>query len=143
MSYEKLIAEHAQIDRALERLQVLIACRAPDVPSVVIALSLLADELTHHLAHEDSFIYPRMTGGDNPESAAIAEAFVAEFSELTHDWQLYLGEWNSECIAEDWAHFRHDTEKMIARLAHRVRAENELLYTVALKTSAIPLRRAA
>lgn len=142
MSYETLIAEHARIDRAVARLGALTRADTPDVPAVVIALSDLSGELAHHLAHEDSFIYPRMIAGPNPDAAAVAASFVNEFAALTHDWERYLGEWNSECIAADWDQFRHDTEAMNARLALRVARENEVLYSVALNASAIPLRAA-
>jgi hypothetical protein len=143
MSYETLIAEHAKIDAALDRMRALVEPAAPDVPAVVLALSALAGELHHHLAHEDSFIYPRMIAGRSAESAAAAHGFIVEFAELRRDWGLYLGEWDSECIAADWAGFQAETQRMIARLADRVKAENELLYNVALQSGAIRLRDAA
>lgn len=143
MSYERLIAEHALIDARLEAMRLLTAAAEPDLPAVILGLSALAGELAHHLSHEDSFIYPRMMTGGSAESARAAQAFIDEFAELREDWGLYLTEWNAECIAADWAGFRHHTDALIARLAHRVRAENELLYTVALKNSVIPLREAA
>lgn len=140
MSYERLIAEHAEIDDALLRLQKLVATDPADIDTVIVALSDLSQVLAGHLAHEDSFIYPRMIAGPNGESSAVARDFVRSFECLRKDWDLYLAEWNSECIATEWANFRSETERMATRLAQRVRAENELLYATALKANVIPLR---
>jgi len=143
MSYETLIAEHGRIDMALGRLQRLIDADARDAGAVTIALSDLATDLEHHLAHEDSFIYPHMIASGNAGVSATAQEFVEDFAQLRADWGVYLAEWNAECIGEDWLSFRFDTCRMIGRLAERVRAENELLYAAALQTGAIRLRKAA
>lgn len=140
MSYERLLAEHALIDAALARLEALVALAAPDVPAVIIALADLSSELAHHLAHEDSFIYPRLIGGRHPETRRVAERFVSDFEELRSDWNLYLREWTADCIDGDWEAFRIETGTMIVRLAQRVKAENILLYAEALRTGAVPLR---
>lgn len=143
MSYERLIAEHGRIDMALGRLQRLIEADTPDTAAVTIALSDLSHELTHHLEFEDRIIYPRIIASAIPEISAAVQGFAEDFAQLTADWRLYLGEWNAECIAGDWEGFAFQTRTMIARLAERVRAENELLYAAALQVSAIRLRRAA
>lgn len=140
MSYERLIAEHALIDAALARLEALVAAAIPDIPAVIIGLADLSNELAHHLAHEDSFIYPRLIQGRNPRARRVAERFVEDFDELRGAWNLYLREWTSDCIAGDWEIFRIETGTMIVRLAHRVKAENALLYAEALRTGAVPLR---
>ena len=143
MSYERLIAEHGRIDIMLGRLLLMIEADEADTAAVTIGLSDLSRELTQHLDFEDSFIYPRMIASGNPQAAATAQEFVEDFAKLRADWGLYLGEWNSECIAEDWDGFRHETRRMMARLTDRVRAENELLYAAALQVNAIRLRKAA
>jgi hypothetical protein len=140
VSYEKLIAEHGLIDAALARLAVLAKDDIPDLPGVILALSDLSCELSVHLAHEDGFLYSRMLTNGTPEGQAAAQTFINEFAELRHDWGLYLGEWNRDCIAGDWAHFRQETDAMIARLAGRIAAENNLLYTMALRIGVITLR---
>ena len=140
MSYERLMHEHDRIDAALWALSALTRADTPDVSVVVIALSDLAGELDRHLAHEDSFIYPKTISGASGDASDIASAFVEEFAELRADWGLYLREWTSEGIAADWAGFRAETAAMVARLAVRVRAENKLLYAAALNASVIRLR---
>jgi iron-sulfur cluster repair protein YtfE (RIC family) len=143
MSYQRLMDEHDRIDAALATLSVLAEAATPDLPAVVIGLSDLAGELERHLAHEDSFIYPRMMSGAPGGASDVASAFVADFAVLREDWGLYLHEWTSDGIAADWTGFGHETRSMIARLADRVKAENKLLYAAALQTSVIPLRDAA
>lgn len=140
MSYERLIDEHAQIDRVLERLRGLVETDTPDLPAVTIALADVSGELAHHLAHEDSFIYPRMIAGESDVARDAATAFISDFAALRHDWDLYLTEWSAECIGADWQTFREATLSMIARLAKRVEAENTVLYAAALRESVIPLR---
>ena len=143
MSYERLIAEHGRIDMALGRLQLLIEADAPDAGAVTICLSDLSCELTAHLEYEDSFIYPRLIASSDRQTSTTAREFVEDFAQLREDWELYLSEWNRDCIVADWAQFRHYTHVMIARLTERIRAENELLYAAALQAGAIRLRRAA
>ena len=112
----------------------------PDVPAVSAALSHLAEELTYHLAHEDSFIYPRMIESTVGQVASVARQFVDEFDALTADWKVYLREWLPDCIAGDWDGFRQETDALLARLAARVRAENSVLYSAALNHGLIALR---
>lgn len=140
MSYERLLFEHDQIDRALAKLRRLTEAAVPDVTAVSIALSELASDLSDHLAHEDSFIYPRMIESSVGHVASIARHFVDEFVALTGDWKTYLVEWLPESIAGDWAGFKRDTDAIIARLAARVRAENSVLYSAALNHGLITLR---
>ena len=112
----------------------------PDVPAVSHGLSDLAGELTDHLAHEDSFIYPMMIESSVGEVSSIARQFVEEFDALTADWETYLAAWLPDRIAADWDGFRRDTDMVIARLTARVRAENSVLYSAALNHGLIPLR---
>lgn len=140
MSYERLIAEHARIDVQVELLTELVGADQPDVAAVVIALSDLSGALSSHLAHEDSNIYPQMIAARNTELSEAASRFVEEFATLREDWGLYLSEWGSEAIAGDWQNFRAETRAILARLAKRVRAENDLLYPAAFRNGLIALR---
>lgn len=142
MSYQRLMDEHDRIDAAVASLSALCESDTPDLPAIVIGLSDLAGELEHHLAHEDSFIYPRMLSEAAGGTSDIAAAFVKEFASLREDWGLYLREWSVDNIAADWAGFRHDTRTMATRLKARVDAENRLLYPAALQSNLITLRDA-
>src|SRR3569833_1788703 len=132
MSYERLLREHDRIDQALLQLQRLTRAAVPDVPAVSAALSHLAGELTYHLAHEDSFIYPRMIESRIGQVASIARQFVDEFESLTTDYKVYLREWLPDCIAGDWDGFREETETKDAQHRTRDHAENSVLYSAAL-----------
>lgn len=140
MSYERLMREHARIEIAAKRLLELVSAADPLVDAVVIALSDLSQELGAHLAHEDSFIYPRMIQGENTLMRDAANAFAAEFASLRTDWSIYLSEWGTECIAADWLHFREATHAILDRLQRRIDAENNILYTTALREGAVTLR---
>ena len=143
MSYERMIAEHGQIDRGLYRLQLLIEAGEPDASAVTILLSDLSQDLTAHLEYEDRIVYPRMLASADEHTSSTARAFVEDFAQLRRDWELYFSEWNRDCIVADWAEFCRYTRSMIARLTARIRAENEQLYTAALQAGAIRLRRRA
>lgn len=140
MSYERLMREHAQIETMAKRLIELVSVGTPEVDGVVLALSALSRELTAHLAHEDSFIYPRMIEGNNATMRDAANAFTEEFASLRADWLAYLSEWSSECIAADWDNFRQETLSILDRLQRRVDAENNILYATALRQGAVSLR---
>ncbi|MES2097516.1 MAG: hemerythrin domain-containing protein [Pseudomonadota bacterium] len=140
MNLEKLMAEHDRIDVAIAALAASIANEEPNTAAVTCALFDLNNELTEHLAHEDSFIYPKMIGGKNAAGAATARQFVKDFENLRTEWDNYLVEWQPECIEHDWAHFRESTVWMTDQLSKRVSAENTLLYTAALKSGSITLR---
>lgn len=142
MSFERLIAEHALIEATARQLLELASAARCDLPAVAQTLERLASELTDHLAHEDSFIYPRMIAAENTEMAEAAQGFVDEFSTLRTDWSRYLGEWTGDAIASDWHRFGEETRVLLTRLAKRVRAENDLLYPAALRSGVIPLRAA-
>lgn len=140
MSYEQLLLEHDQINRALARLLRLTEAVVPDVPAVSGALSQLAAHLLDHLAHEDSSIYPRMIHSKVGQVASIARQFIDEFEAMTADCKTYLAEWLPDCIEGDWEGFQRDTAAMAVRLQARVRAENSVLYSAALNHGLIALR---
>ncbi|UZK66108.1 hemerythrin domain-containing protein [Sphingomonas sp. M1-B02] len=140
MSYERLIAEHDRIDDAVSQLLALVEVETPDVDAIIIDMAVLSCELSEHLAHEDSFIYPRMIAAQNTGMSDAAKRFVLEFSTLRADWVQYLAEWGRETILADWETFSAETRAMLARLAARISAENNLLYPAALREGAINLR---
>lgn len=140
MSYERLLLEHDQINRALARLLRLTEAAVPDVPAVSAALSELAAQLFDHLAHEDNSLYPKMIQSKVGQVASIARQFMDEFEAMTADCRTYLTEWLPDCIEGDWEGFRRDSAAMAVRLQARVRAENSVLYSAALNHGLIALR---
>jgi hypothetical protein len=142
VDYQRLLAEHDQIDMLCRALMSMVTTEMPDADAILRIRADLAAALGAHLAHEDSFIYPRMAARRG-DTAEVAASFVSEFADLTRDWTQYLDEWSGECIVEDWTTFRHETIAIVKRLRLRVRRENEALYPAALRTGAITLRPAA
>ena len=142
MDYQRLIAEHDEIDQLCHALMSTVTTEQPDLDAILRTRGDLGAALGAHLAHEDSFIYPGMAARRG-DPAAVAAAFVAEFAGLTHDWPLYLAEWSAECIAGDWTTFRNETVAIVRRLRARVRRESEALYPAALRVGAITLRPVA
>lgn len=139
MDYERLLAEHDHIDALCRVLMRTVTVERPDLGEIMGVRADLSAALAQHLAHEDSFIYPAIASRCG-KTAQVADAFVVEFSDLVHDWAVYLAEWSAECIAADWATFRTETIAIIRRLRERVRRECELLYPTALKSGAVTLR---
>lgn len=139
MDYQRLLAEHDDIDALCRALIGTVTTELPDAGAILRIRADLSLALDAHLAHEDSFIYPAIAG-HRGATAAVADAFVAEFAGLVHDWSLYLAEWSAECIEKDWTTFRNETVAMVRRLRERVRRENEALYPAALHDGAITLR---
>jgi len=140
MSYQHLIAEHDDIDRRLNKLLALVLAKVPDVDGAVIALSDLASALGSHLAHEDRLLYTRMIDAAPADFRYTVIAFNRDFDALRADWEVYLHEWSSESINYDWYNFAAATKLMAVRLAARVRAENEILYSTALKAGVLTMR---
>ena len=141
MDYQRLLAEHDDIDALCRALIATVTTEVPDAGAILHVRADLSLVLDAHLAHEDSFIYPAIAGRRGA-TAAVADAFITEFAGLTRDWSLYLAEWSAECIEKDWTTFRNETVAMIKRLRERVRRENEALYPAALHSGAISLRPA-
>lgn len=139
MSIDRLIKEHDGIDHAIGNMATAITSSTSDAVTATLALSDLAEQLRCHLAHEDSYIYAEAARDANSGFAKTAEQFITEFKELRADWDIYLREWTTDCMTVDWAGFQAETRSIIARLADRVKAENEVLYTAGLQHGVIPL----
>ncbi len=140
MSFERLVAEHDRIDSVAQALGRMILHAVPSVNAILATRALLSTELTAHLAHEDSAIYPRLLAGGCESVAQTAHEFAEEFELLAHDWQIYLDEWDAESITADWAEFCNQTSAVMARLHSRIDRENALLYPAALQAGVIRLR---
>ena len=137
MNFQLLIEEHDRIDTMAASFETLVTSSVPDMETLISLRAHLSAEVVRHLAHEDSFIYPEMIEHGSERIARTAQQFVDEFDELRRDWVIYLEEWTSECILGDWQGFCDETHSIMARLRHRVKQENKILYPMALQTGAI------
>lgn len=85
-------------------------------------------------------LYPRLILANRADDIATATRFMDDLTELKADWTAFLLEWSDDMIKYDWEGFVADARPMIERVRARVRAENDLLYPLALQRSAISLR---
>ncbi|OYY89972.1 MAG: hypothetical protein B7Y45_09625 [Sphingomonas sp. 28-66-16] len=140
MNISRLITDHDRIDRIVVGLASIVDSPVPAPAGASSKLAELAEALTEHLGHEDSFIYPAIIAGDKTVFSTAATDFVRQFEALRRDWDNYLHAWTSAGIALAWPDFCRETQAMMIRLAARVRAENELLYMTALQQGVITLK---
>lgn len=141
-SFERLIGEHAEIT-ALARTLTRAIEAGEDADAKHAALIALADDLTDHLAREDADIYPRLMMSADEGAASAAREAVRKFETLAADWAVYVTRWSRDAIDADARGFAEDSADILARLAARVKVENDLLYPMALRAAQITLREDA
>mgnify|MGYP003576443228 CR=1 FL=1 len=135
-SFIELVKDHALILKAANKLLTLV--EAPDhVPHAAFdTLRRLSCQLDAHLHAENDFL--RMDADDgHREFQTLATAHGARFDDLVSEWGVFLRAWTEKNIAEDWSTFRHEAQRMMARLIAQVDEENETLYPAALKSGLI------
>lgn len=138
-SFERLIGEHAEITVLARTLaRTIEADENADTKHA--ALAALADDLADHLAREDADIYPRLMTSADEATASAARDAVAKFETLAADWTIYVARWSRDAIDADAQGFAADSANILARLAARVKVENDLLYPMALRAAQITLR---
>lgn len=142
VSFERLIREHHRIGQLADQLRDLVD-EPEDAQRALLALGRLADILVAHLLVEDAHIYPELLLSRDTGNAAMAGEVVSQFAKLTSDWSAYNARWTEASIAADWPRYRAETHAILARLADRIRIENELLYPMALRSAQITLREPA
>ncbi len=142
-SFELLINEHEMLMRAAGDVDRALLKGAGQNAGAMAALERLSVLLDDHLAREDEELYPQLMLCGDTKTAQMAEDFAAEFSELRLDWRRYLERWRPGADAGNWAAFCRATRAILARLAERIRQENDLLYPAALEASIITLRARA
>ena len=141
-SFERLIGEHAEITVLARTLARTIEA-GEDADAKHAALIALADDLADHLAREDADIYPRLMMGTDEGAASAAREAVRKFETLAADWTVYVARWSRDAIDADAQGFAEDSAEILARLAARVKVENDLLYPMALRAAQITLREDA
>ena len=81
-----------------------------------------------HLAREDWVIYPSLLTDARPEVRALARRLADDALAFTTAFRAYCRNWTTVKIAEDWRGFGKATRAILARLEHRVAAEDRDLY---------------
>lgn len=140
--YQTLIIEHDHLKLLADRMAGAVA-GVPEIATAIGIRSELSVAVGSHLTREEDFFYEElMAPGDGKFPAAVAE-FRRSFASLTEAWSDYLGHWDADRIATDWAGFARQTTAIMNRLRERIADENRLLYPLALQSCRIRLRTAA
>ena len=141
MSYERLIHEHAEIDKLSHRLEIEVEKSGPDPQCVAALLGELSLAVKEHLAAEDRSVYEPLIGTKHDKGWRAEVDFEAAFQALETDWTTYLADWvTADSIEHDWMTFAEETRGMMGRLRQRVREETDLIYPMALQRGFIRLR---
>ncbi|WP_164857176.1 hemerythrin domain-containing protein [Sphingomonas crocodyli] len=141
--FHTLMIEHDRLDRlAIELLEIVAG--EPDPATALAVRADLSVTLDDHLSKEDGFLYDRLLGNAEEDCyPARVREFHSCFAALAADWKDYLQLWDNECVSADWTGFVSETAAMMERLRARIKAENDLLYPLALQKNHIRLRAAA
>lgn len=103
-----------------------------DAYPIAIDLAKLTGLLRIHFAQEDRSLYPEMMASSSNEVAATAATFQREMGDIGPIFEKFVERWGtSAAIAAAFATFRIEASVLFARLADRIRRENEELYRLA------------
>lgn len=137
-NFIELLKDHTLILSAVSTLQDITGRAEPAPGAAFDALRKLSRLLDAHLRAEADFI--RLDGEhSHQEFAVLAESHGKPFEDLVAEWAIYLREWSEENMAQDWATFARETQRIMTWLTAQVEAENRSLYPAALKYGLIRL----
>ena len=141
LSFEDLMHDHSAIFAAVRKI---VGETEGDGGPAELAASLkhLDSLLTPHLAIEDGKIYPLLLAGRDSGQRIMAEEAINAYATLAADWSAFATAWDEPAIAVGRADFVSGLQALLDTLQRRVRAENEILYPMALRAAHIRLRAA-
>lgn len=135
----RLIEDHDSLDRSASALALLAETPSAAPDSAFDELQRLRHALNAHLAEEAGFM-KGTNGIGRVEFAQHAHAHRHRFADLVAEWETYLAEWTEETIGEDWSGFGAATRWMMKRLRQQIKAENDVLYPLALRHGLVRLQ---
>lgn len=141
LSFENLLHDHSAIFAVVRDLAREIEDGAGATP-LFACLGKLDSLLTPHLAIEDEQIYPLLLASDDAGQRIMAEEAIYAFASVASDWSAFVSTWTEPAIAADRADFVTQLHGFLDTLQQRVKAENEVLYPMALRGAHIRLRAA-
>jgi hypothetical protein len=141
LSFEDLMHDHSAIFAAV---RVIVQEVEGEAAPAILAASLahLDSLLTPHLAIEDGEIYPLLLAGGDAGQRIMAEEAINAYASLAADWSAFAADWDESAIAAGRTRFVAGLQALLGTLQNRVRAENEVLYPMALRGAHIRLRAA-
>ena len=141
-SFDKLIAEHDELEAAAQLLLLTANCREFDVDAVMAIRSKLAMDLADHLIKEDGLVYPHLLASSDASISNAAGTFITDFQDIASVWSGYVDYWTPANIMADVQGFRDMTHVVVKRLIDRIQRENDELYPLALRAGVLKLRAA-
>lgn len=141
LSFEDLLHDHSAIFAVVRDLAQEIEGGA-GAATLFVRLRQLDSLLTPHLAIEDEQIYPLLLASDDAGQRIMAEEAINAYASVASDWRAFLAAWHELAIAADRAGFVTRLQALLHTLQQRVKAENEILYPMALRAAHIRLRAA-
>jgi len=141
LSFEDLMHDHGAIFAAVRDLVREIGDGA-GAATLSTGLGQLDSLLTPHLAIEDEQIYPLLLASDGAGQRIMAEEAINAFASVASDWRSFVARWDEPAIAAHRDGFVSGLQALLDTLQQRVRAENEILYPMALRGAHIRLRAA-
>lgn len=141
LSFEDLMHDHSAIF-AMVRDLVREIENGTGAATLSTGLGQLDSLLTPHLAIEDEQIYPLLLASDDAGQRIMAEEAINAFASVASDWNTFVAIWDETAIAAHRDGFVTGLQSLLDTLQHRVRAENEILYPMALRAAHIRLRAA-
>lgn len=140
-SFEDLLHDHSAIF-AVVREVVREIDDGAGARALSARLGQLDSLLTPHLAIEDEQIYPLLLTSDDAGQRIMAEEAINAYASVARDWRVFVATWHEPAIAADRTGFVTGLQALLDTLQQRVKAENEILYPMALRGAHIRLRAA-
>lgn len=141
LSFEDLLHDHSAIFAVVRDLAREIE-EGADAATLAARLERLDSLLTPHLAIEDQQIYPLLLASDDAGQRIMAEEAIYAFASVASDWRVFVATWGEPVIATHRDAFVAELQGFLDTLQRRVKAENEILYPMALRGAHIRLRAA-
>ncbi|HEY0621720.1 hemerythrin domain-containing protein [Sphingomonas sp.] len=141
LSFQDLMHDHSAIFAAVRAIMQEVEGDAGPA-TLSASLGHLDSLLTPHLAIEDKQIYPLLLAGNDSGQRIMAEEAINAYASLADDWSAFAAAWDERAIAADRSGFAAGLRTLLDTLQRRVRAENEILYPMALRAAHIRLRAA-
>lgn len=137
---QSLREQHDAAEQIAATIMSLVASYRDDYDAIAIArlIGKLNALLRVHLAYEDTVLYPSIICSGDAEAAALALKFSRETGSLAPQFEEFVRRWSGpSIIAAMFDVFREEATKLFAALGARIERENDLLYPLAEKVTAV------
>ncbi|MCP3732376.1 hemerythrin domain-containing protein [Sphingomonas sp. MG17] len=141
ISFEQLLAEHRDAATHAAALERAVRIAQPGTV-IAAAIAALDHRLAPHLETEDQLIYPLLLESRDEGERIAASHAIEAWSALAADWTGFAARWTPSAIEADRPTLAAELATLLAALAGRIKAENDVLYPIALRGAHIRLRAA-